>query len=135
MMSKEFETKDYSDQYSEKSLFEKIKKVAKTAGIKVIYYVLIAYYLLKKPDVPKKEKAIIIGALGYFIMPLDLVPDFTAGVGYVDDLGALALALGKVALYIDDDIKKQARDKLHDIFGDYDESDLEEPDEDDEKGK
>ena len=132
-MSKEFETKDYSDQYSEKSLFEKIKKVAKTAGIKVIYYVLIAYYLLKKPEVPKKEKAIIIGALGYFIMPLDLVPDFTAGVGYVDDLGALALALGKVALYIDDDIKKQARDKLHDIFGDYDESDLEEPDEDDEE--
>jgi uncharacterized membrane protein YkvA (DUF1232 family) len=131
-MSKEFENKDYSDQYSEKSLFEKIKKVAKAAGIKVIYYVLIAYYLLKKPEVPKKEKAIIIGALGYFIMPLDLVPDFTAGVGYVDDLGALALALGKVALYIDDDIKKQAKDKLRDIFGDYDDSELEEPDEDDE---
>jgi uncharacterized membrane protein YkvA (DUF1232 family) len=131
-MSKEFENKDYSEQYSEDSLFEKIKKVAKAAGIKVIYYVLIAYYLLKKPEVPKKEKAIIIGALGYFIMPLDLVPDFTAGVGYVDDLGALALALGKVALYIDDDIKKQAKDKLRDIFGDYDDSELEEPDEDDE---
>ncbi|MBG0765406.1 MAG: DUF1232 domain-containing protein, partial [Tissierellales bacterium] len=111
---------------------EKIKKVAKAAGIKVIYYVLIAYYLLKKPEVPKKEKAIIIGALGYFIMPLDLVPDFTAGVGYVDDLGALALALGKVALYIDDEIKQKAKDKLRDIFGDYDDSELEEPDEDDE---
>jgi uncharacterized membrane protein YkvA (DUF1232 family) len=131
-MSKEFENKDYSEQYSEDSLFEKIKKVAKAAGIKVIYYVLIAYYLLKKPEVPKKEKAIIIGALGYFIMPLDLVPDFTAGVGYVDDLGALALALGKVALYIDDDIKQKAKDKLRDIFGDYDDSELEEPDEDDE---
>jgi uncharacterized membrane protein YkvA (DUF1232 family) len=131
-MSKEFENKDYSEQYSEDSLFEKIKKVAKAAGIKVIYYVLIAYYLLKKPEVPKKEKAIIIGALGYFIMPLDLVPDFTAGVGYVDDLGALALALGKVALYIDDEIKQKAKDKLRDIFGDYDDSELEEPDEDDE---
>ena len=130
-MSKEFENKDYSDQYSEKSLFEKIKKVAKTAGIKVIYYVLIAYYLLKKPDLPKKEKAIIIGALGYFIMPFDLVPDFTIGVGYVDDLGALALALGKVALYIDDEVKQQAKDKLHDIFGDYDELELEEPEETD----
>jgi len=130
-MSKEFENKDYSDQYSEDSLFKKIKKVAKTAGIKVIYYVLIAYYLLKKPEVPKKEKAIIIGALGYFIMPLDLVPDFTVGVGYVDDLGALALALGKVALYIDNDIKKQAKDKLQDIFGNYDESELEEIDDED----
>jgi uncharacterized membrane protein YkvA (DUF1232 family) len=127
-MSKEFENKDYSDQYSEKSLFEKIKKVSKNAGIKVIYYVLIAYYLLKKPDLPKKEKAIIIGALGYFIMPFDLVPDLTIGVGYVDDLGALALALGKVALYIDDEVKQQAKDKLHDIFGDYDDSELEEID-------
>ena len=131
-MSKEFENKDYSDQYSEKSLFEKIKKVAKNAGIKVIYYVLIAYYLLQKKDLPKKEKAIIIGALGYFIMPFDLVADPTVAVGYVDDIGALALALGKVALYIDDDIKQKAKDKLRDIFGDYDESDLEEPDEDDE---
>ena len=131
-MSKEFENKDYSDQYSEKSLFDKIKKVAKNAGIKVIYYVLIAYYLLQKKDLPKKEKAIIIGALGYFIMPFDLVADPTVAVGYVDDIGALALALGKVALYIDDDIKQKAKDKLRDIFGDYDESDLEEPDEDDE---
>jgi uncharacterized membrane protein YkvA (DUF1232 family) len=131
-MSKEFENKDYSDQYSEKSLFEKIKKVAKNAGIKVIYYVLIAYYLLQKKDLPKKEKAIIIGALGYFIMPFDLVADPTLAVGYVDDIGALALALGKVALYIDDEIKQKAKDKLRDIFGDYDESELEEPDEDDE---
>jgi uncharacterized membrane protein YkvA (DUF1232 family) len=131
-MSKEFENKDYSDQYSEDSLFKKIKKVAKNAGIKVIYYVLIAYYLLQKKDLPKKEKAIIIGALGYFIMPFDLVADPTLAVGYVDDIGALALALGKVALYIDDDIKQKAKDKLRDIFGDYDESELEEPDEDDE---
>jgi uncharacterized membrane protein YkvA (DUF1232 family) len=131
-MSKEFENKDYSDQYSEKSLFEKIKKVAKNAGIKVIYYVLIAYYLLQKKDLPKKEKAIIIGALGYFIMPFDLVADPTVAVGYVDDIGALALALGKVALYIDDEIKQKAKEKLRDIFGDYDDSELEEPDEDDE---
>jgi uncharacterized membrane protein YkvA (DUF1232 family) len=131
-MSKEFENKDYSDQYSEDSLFKKIKKVAKNAGIKVIYYVLIAYYLLQKKDLPKKEKAIIIGALGYFIMPFDLVADPTLAVGYVDDIGALALALGKVALYIDDDIKQKAKDKLRDIFGDYDDSELEEPDEDDE---
>jgi uncharacterized membrane protein YkvA (DUF1232 family) len=88
--------------------------------------------LLKKPEVPKKEKAIIIGALGYFIMPFDLVADPTVAVGYVDDIGALALALGKVALYIDDDIKQKAKDKLRDIFGDYDDSELEEPDEDDE---
>jgi uncharacterized membrane protein YkvA (DUF1232 family) len=131
-MSKEFENKDYSDQYSEDSLFKKIKKVAKNAGIKVIYYVLIAYYLLQKKDLPKKEKAIIIGALGYFIMPFDLVADPTLAVGYVDDIGALALALGKVALYIDDEIKQKAKDKLRDIFGDYDDSELEEPDEDDE---
>lgn len=122
-MSENFE-KDYSEEYSEESLLEKIAKVAKIAGLKVIYYVLLLYYLLQLPGIPKKDKAIIIGALGYFIMPFDLIPDITPITGYADDIGALALALGKVALYIDDDVKNKAKKKLHDIFGDYDENEL-----------
>ncbi len=122
-MSENFK-KDYSEEYSEESLLEKIAKVAKIAGLKVIYYVLLLYYLLLLPDVPKKEKGIIIGALGYFIMPFDLIPDMTPVTGYADDIGALALALGKVSLYIDDDVKNKAKNKLHDIFGDFDEDEL-----------
>ncbi len=78
---------------------------------------LLLYYTLQKPNVPKKVKATIIGALGYFILPLDLIPDFLVGIGYTDDLGALGLALFQVAMYIDDDIKSKARLKLTEWFG------------------
>lgn len=66
---------------------------------------------------PLKVKAIITGALGYFILPLDIIPDIAAGVGYADDLTVVIFALVQVALYVDDEIKKQAKQKLRDLFG------------------
>lgn len=39
------------------------------------------------------------------------------GVGYTDDLGSLGIALLQVAIYIDEDIKKKAKEKLKDWFG------------------
>ena len=74
-----------------------------------MYAVLLLYYTLQKPEVPKKTKAVIIGALGYFILPVDLIPDMMLGVGFTDDLGALGIALFQVAMYIDDDIKLKAK--------------------------
>ena len=112
--------------YSEEGLWNKIKKYSKKAGSSVIYAVLLLYYVMKKEEVPKKEKALILGALGYFILPFDLIPDVVPGVGYVDDLGALIAALVRVSMYIDADIKKQAKDKLQDWFGDVDTSDIDE---------
>ncbi len=121
-----FEENEYSKEYSENSLFEKIIKSAQKAGINVIYAGLLLFYTLQKPLTPGWAKTTIIGALGYFISPIDAIVDITPVVGFADDLGALALALTAVAMFIDDDVKKQAKDKLRDWFGDYDDSDLEE---------
>ena len=107
-----------SKNYSEDKFWNKLKKFAKKAGSSVVYAVLLLYFTLQKPEVPAKAKAIIIGALGYFILPFDLIPDVAVGVGYVDDLGALGVALFQVAMYIDDDIKGKAKEKLKDWFGD-----------------
>lgn len=104
--------------FSEDGLWNKIKKYSKKAGSSVIYAVLLLYYVMQKEEVPKKEKALILSALGYFILPLDLIPDVAPGAGYVDDIGALIAALVRVSMYIDADIKKQAKDKLQDWFGD-----------------
>ena len=65
-----------------------------------------------------KDKAIIIGALGYLISPLDIVPDAIPIAGLTDDLTVLLYALNKVWTSIDDDIKKQAQDKLSKWFDD-----------------
>ncbi|MBA2873159.1 uncharacterized membrane protein YkvA (DUF1232 family) [Anoxybacillus calidus] len=62
-------------------------------------------------------KAITISALGYFIFPLDLITDI-APEGYTDDLGALGTALLQVAIYIDQDVKDKAKNKIRDWFGD-----------------
>ena len=117
---------DYSKHYSEGSLWEKIKKVAKKAGIKAIYYVLILFLTLQKKETPAWAKTVIIGALGYFILPFDLVPDLIVPVGYLDDIGVLASALASVAFFIDDEIKQNAKNKLHDWFGDFDAENLDE---------
>ncbi|MBM7660378.1 uncharacterized membrane protein YkvA (DUF1232 family) [Bacillus mesophilus] len=103
--------------FSEEKFWTKVQKFSKKAGTSVVYAVLLLYYTLQKPEVPLKVKATIVGALGYFILPLDLIPDIAVGVGYVDDLSALLIALAQVALYVDDDIKMQAKSKLKDLFG------------------
>lgn len=115
----------YDGSYSEDSFFDKIKECAKKAGVKVIYMGLILFYTLQKPSTPVWAKTVIIGALGYFIVPLDAIPDFTPVVGYGDDLGALAAAIGTVAMHIDSDVKQNAKVKLKDWFGDIDENELE----------
>ena len=73
-------------------------------------------------------KSVIIGGLGYFILPLDIIPDFIPIVGFSDDFTALVSVLIAVALYIDDDIKRKAKAKLNDWFKTIDEKELEEID-------
>ena len=104
--------------FSEEKFWKKVQRFSKKAGTSVVYAVLLLYYTLQKPDVPLKVKATIVGALGYFILPLDIIPDIAVGVGYVDDLSVLIFALIQAALYVDDEIKMQARNKLKDLFGD-----------------
>lgn len=124
--NEEIKDEKYSEEYSEEKLFTKILKFAKKAGIKIIYVVLLLFYTLQKSTTPKWVKTAIIGALGYFILPIDLIPDFIPIAGYTDDYGALLAALGVTAFYIDAESKENARQKLHDWFGDYDYTELDE---------
>ncbi|MBE6282410.1 MAG: DUF1232 domain-containing protein [Bacteroides sp.] len=106
----------YNSHYSERGLWSKIKSVAKKAGSKTIYMVLLLHYVLKSPDVSIKEKAKIYGALGYFILPIDLIPDAIPFVGYSDDITALASILHSVWKNVTPEIKQQAQQKLKDWF-------------------
>ena len=114
----------YQKHYSEESLADKIAKVAKKAGIKVIYAALLLYYVLKSHQTPKKDRNKILGALGYFILPFDLIPDWIPVVGFTDDLAALTWALYAVSKNVTPEVKALAKAKLHDWFGDYDEAPL-----------
>ncbi len=108
----------YSDNYSDESFWQKVSKVAKKAGAKGIYTGLLLYYAAQRPETPTRVKAVIYGALGYFILPIDLVPDLAPFVGYGDDIAVLLAALGTCALYINEEVKQQAQDKVTEWFGD-----------------
>ena len=107
----------YRDKYSEEGLWEKIRKNIAKIGVKVIYQALLLYYVAQSPNCPAKIKAGIIGALGYLISPLDLIPDFMPGIGFADDAAAIAAAVALAQVYINDEIRAQARAKIVDLLG------------------
>jgi uncharacterized membrane protein YkvA (DUF1232 family) len=114
----------YKKYYSNDGLWDKIAKVAKTAGVKVVYAALLLYYASMSPNISMADKAKIFGALGYFILPIDLIPDAIPVAGYTDDLAALVWALKTIWNNITPDIEEQAYERLTSWFGYVDKSEL-----------
>ena len=114
---KNFNLDDYAKYFNDNSLWKKLKKVAQKAGRKAVYYVLVLYYVARDPAVPSSLKYKVLGALGYFILPLDFIPDIILGLGFTDDLAALAWALFTMRKYITPEIERKARERLREWFG------------------
>ena len=116
----------YESHYSEAKFGAKLPRVARKAGSKLVYCLLLLYYVLKSPTVSRGDKSKIYGALGYFILPLDLLPDFIPMAGYADDLSAVLWALHTVWKNITPEIKAQAAAKTREWFGNFDQKAVEE---------
>ena len=114
----------YANKFSQSEFAEKISRIAKRAGSKLVYAALILYYTLQSDKVSKTDKAIIIGALGYMISPLDVIPDAIPIAGLTDDLAVLLYVLKKVWTGIDPEIVEQARKKLSKWFDDEEISEI-----------
>ena len=106
----------YANRFSQSDFVEKISRIAKRAGAKLVYAALILYYTLQSDKVSKTDKAIIIGALGYMISPLDVIPDAIPIAGLTDDLAVLLYVLKKVWTDIDPAIMDQAKKRLSKWF-------------------
>ena len=106
----------YEDKYSDKGFVDKIAHIAKRSGAKLVYAALILYYTLQSDKVSVKDKAIIIGALGYLISPLDVVPDASPIAGLGDDLAVLMYVVHKVWAEVSDEVKEKAHSKLAQWF-------------------
>lgn len=110
----------YQRHFSDDQFWHKLKRMARKAGIKVVYAALLLYYVLRNPGTPRADRTKIIGALGYLVLPADLIPDFIPVAGYTDDLAALMWALYSVAKNVTPEVKILARQKLGEWFEDYD---------------
>lgn len=110
------ENKKYSQYFSHSTFWRKIKKIGKKAGIFPICYALALYYVLIKDKTSFSDKAMILSALGYFILPIDIIPDFLLPSGYTDDLGLLIITLKKIQDNIDDNVIKNIHTVLSNWF-------------------
>ena len=105
------------EEFREESFWVKIKKYTVMAGYEVIELALKLYYATLDSDTPAWAKTVITGALAYFILPVDAVPDFLPG-GYVDDFGVLAAAAGTVSAHIKEEHVTKAKEAMTRWFGD-----------------
>ena len=110
-----------------------LKKAARR--IPFIEDVVAAYYCAFDPAVPLKARAIMIGALAYFVMPIDAVPDILMLIGFGDDIAVLTLAIATIRSNITDEHYGKARraladsdltdDEIKDTHGDREPTDAE----------
>ncbi len=117
LFADEFKSAKYRKHYSDASFWDKLKRYSKVAGMKVIYPAMLLQYMMKSNDVPLKAKLILSAALGFFILPIDFIPDFAPMIGFADDLGVLMLVIRQMAVYITPEIRKNAREHLQKWFG------------------
>ncbi|MCX6845985.1 MAG: YkvA family protein [Verrucomicrobia bacterium] len=87
------------------------------AGHKTLFSSLVLFNCLKDRDTPAWARGVIVGALGYLILPTDLIPDMLPGAGYGDDWSTIVAALGIVAAYIKETHKLRAKEQLDKLFG------------------
>ncbi|MDO4922224.1 MAG: YkvA family protein [Phascolarctobacterium sp.] len=111
------ELQKYEKNFSEEGLLHKLTQYGKSIGVELLYKAAQLWFVMQRPDVPAATKALIMGALGYLISPLDFIPDLTPVLGYSDDLVAITFALIRVQGYIDENVRRQARNFLSKIFG------------------
>lgn len=112
------EVQKYGTYYSDNRFWKKVERVAKKVGATVLLPVFTLYYMLQDDKVSLQHKAYIVGALGYFILPIDLIPDgILPVIGFTDDIAVMTLVLKLVKDSITPEIKARANAQVSEIIG------------------
>ncbi len=89
------------------------KKLAKMAGqLPFAEDVAAAYFCVLDSNTPSRVRAMLLAALAYFVLPLDAVPDFLAGIGFGDDAAVIAGTIALVSKHISPLHRQKARKAL-----------------------
>ena len=93
-----------------KRFWAKFKRVA--AGLPFAEDLLSAYYCAFDRQTPRHVQAALLGAIAYFILPFDFIPDMLPVLGFTDDAAVLATAIRLVAAHITPEHHEAARTAL-----------------------
>lgn len=105
-----------TEQLNHEDFWQKLSRFGYRAGSEIVEKALWLFYAARRPETPVWARSVIVGALAYFVLPTDAIPDFVPGIGYTDDLSVLATAVGAVALFINDDVKRKTEEVLQKWF-------------------
>ena len=108
-LNNEEQLEKHAEHYSDKKFIAKSKNVGKVLGFKALSAATTLYAALKSNEMSKSNKLIVLGALGYFIFPLDIIADLLPLVGLTDDAFILLAALTKVYSSITDEMKEEGK--------------------------
>jgi uncharacterized membrane protein YkvA (DUF1232 family) len=107
---------EYQEHYSEDALFTKVGRFFGIISSSLLNKVFTLWYTLRDKDTPAWAKTVILGALGYFIVPVDAIPDLLPIFGFSDDITALISASSVVWAHIKPEHSEKAKEKIQLIF-------------------
>src|SRR5215831_20564141 len=81
--------------YVRRGFWSKLRRFA--AALPFAEDLLAAYYCAFDRDTPRHVQAALVGALAYFVLPFDVIPDMMPVIGFTDDAAVLAAAIRMVA--------------------------------------
>ena len=102
----------YAEHYSEDAFWQKLQSLPRSALGTVLEKAHLCRELLLDGNTPLWVRGTLLGALGYLILPIDLVPDFVPGVGLLDDLALLGMILANLDTLVTEEIRRRARQRL-----------------------
>jgi uncharacterized membrane protein YkvA (DUF1232 family) len=107
----------FAENFDDKGFWSKVTDVVRSAGEAVITEAFKAYFVAQASTTPGWAKAVLYGALAYFVLPLDAIPDAVPLVGFSDDISALGAALLATEAHATEETDRQAKDAARRLFG------------------
>jgi uncharacterized membrane protein YkvA (DUF1232 family) len=99
----------------EDGFWRKVRRVA--SYVPFVEDAIAAYYCARDRATPIQAKAVIMGALAYFVIPLDVIPDFLTGLGFTDDATVFYIAYQTISKHVTERHREKAREALARLRG------------------
>lgn len=91
-------------------------KIARTAArVPFAGQALSVWFAARDPRTPAAAKGIMLGALAYFVLPADAIPDVFAGIGFTDDAAVIAALLATIGGHVKPRHREQADQTLEEL--------------------
>lgn len=104
------------EEEQKKTIRQKLMTTVRKAARQVPFMedVVAGYFCALDPATPGKVRATVLASLAYFVLPLDVIPDFLIGIGFGDDATVLLAALAMIRSHMRPDHYQAAKDALKD---------------------